>query len=227
MSFREGFGGPFPGSPQRVVCCAISRVREQTPVRLEALRRVGVDFFQLRDREVSDREFETFLERLSAEAPGVLRRVLVNDRLALAASFPVAGVHLPEDGLPIASVRSRFLRGGLLLGRSVHGVEGACAAARAGADYLILGPVAATGNKSPLLPGTFGEACRRVRIPVWVVGGLTPRNLEPLAGIGISGIAAIRAFRDPEAAEALLEARNASFPRGKLRAPRTSGGYTR
>ena len=170
------------GSPNRVVACAITPVRGLTPGLLVALRRLGVDFFQLRDRQASDREFERLLVRIESEAPEMLRRVVVNDRLALAASFPVAGVHLPEAGLPLPAVRSRFPRGGLLLGRSVHGVEAALTADRAGADYLILGPVAATGAKRPLPSGVLEEVCRRVEAPVWAVGGLTPGN--PLSAFG-------------------------------------------
>lgn len=206
MPLRSADDGPFAGAPDRVVCCAIAPIRGLTPGRLLALGGLGVDFFQLRDREASDREFERFLDRLGAEAPEALRRVLVNDRLALAASFPVAGVHLPEAGLPVTAVRSRFLRDGLLVGRSVHGVSAAVEAAEAGSDYLILGPVMATGGKRPLPAGTLREACRRVAIPVWAVGGLTANNLGALRGSGISGLAAIRAFADSGAAGAFVEA---------------------
>lgn len=201
-----GGAGFSPGLPNRVVCCAITRVRGLTPSRLRLLGRLGVDFFQLRDRGVSDREFERFLERLRTEAPETLPRVLVNDRLALAASFPVAGVHLPEAGLPVSAVRSRFPRGRLLVGRSVHRVETAVAAASDGADYLILGPVAATGGKQPLPAGTLSRACRRIGIPVWAIGGLTPQNLDRLRGAGISGLAAIRSFADSGTAAAFVAA---------------------
>ena len=184
------------GSPRRPVACAICAVRGLSADHLQELHAVGVDFFQLRDREVSDRDFERFLDGLVSRAPDVLPRVIVNDRLALAAAFPVAGVHLPEAGLPAAAVRARFPRGRLLIGRSVHGLDAAAAAEADGADYVILGPVAPTGGKRPLPPEVFRETCRRLRIPVWVVGGLTPGNLGGLHGVGAAGFAAIRSFRD-------------------------------
>ena len=194
------------GSPERPVCCAISAVRGLAPEHLRELQRLGVDFFQLRDREISDREFERFLEKLASQAPAVLSRVIVNDRLALAATFPVAGVHLPEAGLPVAVVRSRFPRGRLLVGRSVHALDTAVAAERDGADYVILGPFAPTGGKRPLPPEVFGETCRRLRIPVWVVGGLAPESIDRLRGVGASGLAAIRSFRDTGQATAFVAA---------------------
>ena len=165
-----------------------------------------MDFFQLRDREISDRAFESFLAALGAAAPEVLARTFVNDRLALAAVFPVAGVHLPEAGLPVAAVRSRFPRRRLLIGRSVHGMDAALAAERDGADYVILGPVAPTGGKRPLPPDTFPEVCRTLRIPVWAVGGLTSANLDCLLGTGVSGLAAIRSFGEPRGAASPISA---------------------
>ena len=192
------------GSPRRPVACAICVVRGLAADHLLELRALGVDFFQLRDREVTDRDFERFLDGLASRAPEVLPRVIVNDRLALATAFPVAGVHLPEAGLPVAAVRSRFLRGRLLIGRSVHGLDAAAAAEADGADYVILGPVAPTGGKRPLPPHVFRETCRRLRIPVWVVGGLGPENLGLLRGVGVSGFAAIRSFRDAGRARVFL-----------------------
>ncbi len=170
-----------------------------------------MDYFQLRDRTASDREFETFLERLEAEAPDVLSRVLVNDRLALAASFPVAGVHLPESGFPPSPVRSRFPPGRLLVGRSVHSLAGAAQAAAEGADYLILGPFAptrdaVTGPKAPLPLAVFAETAATVPIPVWAIGGLSAATVGGLRGAGVSGVAAIRGFSSPETAAALVSA---------------------
>ena len=199
------------GSPRRPVACAISAVRGLSADHLLELHALGVGFFQLRDREASDREFERCLDALASRAPDVLSRVIVNDRLALAATFPVAGVHLPEAGLPVAAVRSRFPRGRLLIGCSVHAVDAAAAAEKDGADYVILGPVAPTGAKRPLPPDVSRETCRRLRIPVWVVGGLTPDNLERLRGVGVSGFAAIRSFRDVRRARAFV-ARGSDLP---------------
>ena len=210
-----GTGDSFPlGSPDRPVACAICAVRELSVEHLLDLYALGVDFFQLRDREVSEREFERFLVGLASRAPEVLSRVIVNDRLALATAFPVAGAHLPESGLPVAAVRARFPRGRLLIGRSVHGVDAAAAAEKDGADYGILGPVAPTGGKRPLPPEVFRATCRRLRIPVWIVGGLGPENLDVLRGAGVSGFAAIRSFRDAGRARAFV-ARSADPGTGK------------
>src|SRR5262245_47629270 len=62
-------------------------------------------------------------------------RVAVNDRLDVALAAGAHGVHLPEHGLSIESVRglaaARALRG-FSIGASCHSIAGADAAARAG-----------------------------------------------------------------------------------------------
>ena len=198
--------GPFAGSPRRPVCCAIGSLRDFPPDHLLRLHELGVDFLQLRDREVPEGECEAFLARLAREAPGVLRRVLVNDRLALAAVFPVAGVHLPEAGIPVAAARTRFPRGRFLIGRSVHDLEAALAAEHDGADYVVLGPAAPTPGKRPLLPTVLPAVCARLRIPVWAVGGMAPESLARAQDAGASGFAAIRAFCDLERATRFVAA---------------------
>lgn len=181
------------------------------PDALDRLRRHGVDFFQLRDRVATDREFEAFLERVSERAPELLSRILVNDRLAVAATFPVAGVHLPEAGLPASAVRARFPRGRLLIGRSVHSLSGAIRAAGAGSDYLILGPFAptsdpVTGPKVPLERRVFERTTAAVGLPVWAIGGIGAATVGGIRGLGLSGFAAIRGLSTPERVAKTLSA---------------------
>jgi thiamine monophosphate synthase len=79
----------------------------------------------------------------------------------------------------------------------VHDQEGALAAAREGADYLVLGPVFPT----PTHPGApalgverFRAIAAAVPVPVLAIGGL---NAERGAVLGGAGYAAIRAFAKP------------------------------
>ena len=196
---------PAPPRPYRTdgrpLACAVTPIGSLTPRRLADLLAAGVDFVQLRDRAASDRTFERFLAQLQAEFPRTLRRVLVNDRVAPALSYPVAGVHLPETGLPVAAARALADRRGRrwLVGRSVHDAAGALCAEADGADYVLLGPVLPTGAKRQALPpGELAAAGRGCSVPVWAVGGLTPETLDSVRGSGVRGVAAIRALADPE-----------------------------
>ncbi|HKQ96669.1 MAG TPA: thiamine phosphate synthase, partial [Candidatus Polarisedimenticolia bacterium] len=98
-----------------------------------------------------------------------------------------------------------------LIGRSVHSLPEAREAAKAGADYLVVGPVFTTPSKAefgpPLGPETLRKIAEAVRVPVWAIGGITPENAATLAGLPIAGVAAIGAIAtavDPQAAVAAM-----------------------
>lgn len=135
------------------------------------------------------------VSELAAEARCLLAwnrlPVVVSARVDLALALDL-GVHLPERDLPVSDARRLLPRA--LIGRSVHDEEGALAAARGGADYLVLGPVFAT----PSHPGApalgvarFREIAAAVPVPVLAIGGL---DSERAAALGGDGYAAIRAF---------------------------------
>ncbi len=121
--------------------------------------------------------------------------VFVNDRADVAALTRAAGLHLPTDGLPTSAARD-LVGPDVWLGRSVHDVAEARAAASGGADYVFLGPIWATAShpdRQPLGPG----AIERVRdIPVIAIGGVTPARVRCCTDAGAWGVASVRALWD-------------------------------
>jgi len=71
---------------------------------------------------------------------------------------------------------------------------------RAGADYVIFGPVYATPSKvgfgQPQGVQRLQEVCKRLTIPVLAIGGITLQNARDCLAAGAAGIAAIRLFQD-------------------------------
>lgn len=125
---------------------------------------------------------------------GTRARVIVNDRVDIALAAGAHGVHLRGDSVPVARVR-RICPPGFLVGRSVHTVEEARAAADA--DYLIFGPVFTTVSKPGAAPAglTALEAvARSTTVPVLAVGGITVSGCAAVARTGAAGIAAIGMF---------------------------------
>jgi len=193
---------PALGTPGHPILCAVTDLAGAgEPSRLESLLDAGLDWIQLRDRRATDGEMEAFLTGVQAAAPRVLDRLLLNDRLSLAATFPVGGLHLPEAGLPVELARDHFPA--LRIGRSAHSLESAREAARQGADYVILGPAFPTGQKRDPLAREEFLGTGRLGLPVWAIGGITPANGCEVAKFGISGVAAIRALREPDQVRAL------------------------
>ncbi|WP_338198299.1 thiamine phosphate synthase, partial [Candidatus Nephthysia bennettiae] len=126
------------------------------------------------------------------------RPVLVSSRVDLALATGAAGVHLPQNDLPVAAARA-LLGDGPLLGRSVHSAEAARQAAMEGADYLVFGPVFATASH-PGRPGRgvagLEEVAAAVSIPVLAIGGVDAERARTCREAGAAGFAAIGYFKE-------------------------------
>ena len=122
--------------------------------------------------------------------------VLVSSRCDIALAAGAAGVNLPE--LDIAVRDARMLLGQRLIGRSVHSLQGAVEAERAGADFVIFGPVWRSESHAGSVPagvGALSEVARTLRIPVLAIGGVTEERIAECHAAGAAGYAAIRLFQ--------------------------------
>jgi len=170
------------------------------------LAAVGVDGLELREKSLDDRELLERARRVRSAfaAPRVL---VVNGRLDVALAAGADGVHLPADGVSIARVRGSEASA-FLVGRSTHELAEVEAAAAAGADYVVFGPLFPTPSKAGRLVPR-GLVILRLAcgfgLPVIAIGGIDDRNAQEALAAGAHGVAAIRAFASPESATALVE----------------------
>lgn len=173
---------------------------------LEGALRGGVRAVQLREKDLNSRELFDLADVLRGLTSRYGARLLINDRLDVAMAVGADGVHLGESSLPAARVRD-VAGERLLIGVSCHDLAGALAAQEGGADFITFSPVFYTPSKAPYGEpvGTerLAEACRRLRLPVFALGGIKPENVHDVLDHGARGIAlisAILAADDPETA---------------------------
>ncbi len=169
----------------------------------------GVDWVQLRDKAASAQALLLQARQLS----GIVRqhgaRFAVNDRLDVALAARADGVHLAGQSLPVADAVA-LAAGQLLVGRSVHSLEEAVAAAKDGADYVTFGHVFPTTTHPGLPPRGLAhleEIVNAVEVPVLAIGGITVDNVDDVLATGCAGVAVISAIlsaADPCAAAARL-----------------------
>ncbi len=160
----------------------------------------GVDFVQLRERDLAGRELLDLAAACVSATRGTMTRVLLNDRLDVALAVGASGVHLRGDSVLTAVARTIAPRG-FIIGRSVHTVaEGAEEGRRGSADYLVLGTIFPTASKATTDSVIGVAALRRVAgaaaVPVLGIGGVTDSTLPVLAASGAAGFAAIGWFID-------------------------------
>lgn len=172
----------------------------------------GIDVVQLREKAASVRERYDLGRQLREVTRAADVPLIVNDRVDLAAAIDADGVHLGDDDLPVGVAREQ-LGDDATIGRSVSTVEGAKEAAAAGADYLGVGAVFATGSKEtdPEQSEIGLDAVRAidaaVDIPFVGIGGIDATNARDVIEAGADGVAVISAITDtgdPEAATRAL-----------------------
>lgn len=161
------------------------------------LIRGGIDWLQIREKDLADRTLFSLLKMLAPEARRFGCRLLLNGRPDLAAEAGASGVHLPSNGLPTSRVRTGFPRPFVIV-RSCHSEAEMLEAAREGADAVTLGPLFETPSKAALGPpmgvAAFSQICHRAPLPVLALGGIKSTDLAAVAGTGAAGVAAIRMF---------------------------------
>ncbi|HET9134632.1 MAG TPA: thiamine phosphate synthase [Gemmatimonadales bacterium] len=119
-------------------------------------------------------------------------RVLVTGRADIAVAVGADGVILRRDDLSVADARTI---GAPLVFRSVHGIDEARDAVRAGADALVVGTIWATDSH----PGRTGAGLALIRevaslgTPVYAIGGVTAERAVEAREAGAHGVAAVKA----------------------------------
>ncbi len=160
----------------------------------QELLRGGADLIQLRAKKLGVAELRALaaeLHRLTSAA-GV--PLIVNDHPEIARDLPVAGLHLGQDDLPLATAREIVRRKDCWLGKSTHSVAQAVAAEKEGADYLGFGPLFATPTK-PDYPAIGLDDVRRVhelvQLPIYCIGGIKLENLPAVLAAGAKRVAIV------------------------------------
>ena len=174
-----------------------------------AATRGGATMLQVRGKALSAAALADAVRRvIAAAAPDV--PVVVNDRLDVALACGAAGCHLGQDDFPIAEAK-RLAPPGFLIGGSAGTEDEARRAARAGAEYLGIGPIHGTRNKDDAGSPIGVDGFRKVRLagalPAVAIGGVDLADVPALMAAGASGVAVIGAVlgaKDVEAATRAL-----------------------
>jgi thiamine-phosphate diphosphorylase len=167
--------------------------------RLVLAGEAGVDLLQIREPDLSAVETIDLIRDVRSRLGEASARLVVNDRVDVALAAEADGVHLKSDSIPTALVR-RHVPAAFLVGRSVHAIDEARAAADEGADYVIFGTVFPSGSK-PRGHRTAGlealaAVSQAVGIPVLAIGGISLNTVAAAAEAGAAGVAAIGLFFD-------------------------------
>ena len=202
---RKQFPGPEP------------RRRELLLAKISEAARAGVDYIQLREKDLPARE----LELLARQAVRVCRetrnqkretRLLINARSDIALAAGADGIHLPSNAITASVARaiwsavltriSKLETRNCIIAVSCHTADEIRLAETQGADFAAFGPVfEKVGTSLSVGLGALRAACQVSSIAVLAIGGVTIQNARACVDAGAAGIAAIRLFQENEVSE--------------------------
>jgi len=201
-------------SHARPLLCLVTDSNASRGPLLEAVAaavRGGVDWVQVREKDLEGRALLELAESVAAAARGAnpAVRVLVNRRTDVALAAGLDGVHLGFDAAA-PSVARHLLGAAKLVGASTHAPGELAADALPHLSYAQLAPIFPPLSK-PVERAPLGlEALRRASaagLPVLAQGGIEATNAGACVRAGAAGVAvtgAILAADDPAAAAAGL-----------------------
>lgn len=157
----------------------------------------GCDWIQMRFKNQTMQNTFTLAEAVKFLCEEYLANFIVNDNLYLAQQVAADGVHLGLLDMKINEARA-ILGNTKIIGGTANTYEDIENHAKNGCDYIGLGPFRFTDTKEKLSPilGLSGYyeilqklKSNKIEIPVYAIGGITLKDINPLMETGIHGIA--------------------------------------
>ena len=175
----------------------------------------GVDFIQLRERDLAAHELEAlaWAVRETVRASASPTCLLINSRTDIALAVDAHGVHLRAHDISPIEVRRIWRSAGQksepVIAVSCHSEGEVVDAQKNGADFVVFGPVfEKTGSPEVAATGLspLRSVCRH-SVPVVALGGVTRKNARLCIQAGAQGIAGIRLFQGGDLAATVRQLR--------------------
>ena len=159
-----------------------------------AALRAGVDYVQLREKNVSSAEYLRRARKMRELSSAFQTKLIINDRVDIALLCEADGVHLGQEDIPVSDARG-LMGPDAVIGATAKTPQQAALAQSQGADYLGSGAWFPTNTKKDAVPITkkrYMEILQATDIPNVAVCGITSGNCRiPLDcqadGVGVSG----------------------------------------
>jgi thiamine-phosphate pyrophosphorylase len=157
----------------------------------------GLRAVQLREKDLGAGELARLGRALRTATAEHGATLIINDRADVALAVGADGVQRTTTSLTVAdllAIADKRLR----VGASVHALAEAVAAADAGADWVVFGPIYDTPSKRAYGPAqglrALEQVTRAVTVPVIAIGGITPERVGEVRRAGAHGVAVISAI---------------------------------
>lgn len=159
----------------------------------------GSDLVQLRAKGADDDSVFRMAEAILPITSAAGVRLVINDHPKIATQLGAPCVHLGQEDFFEAGHRhvSELGLKGIEIGLSTHAPDQCMRAVEAGADYVAIGPIFATGTKPGRKPVTLDYvrwAEANVRTPWFAIGGINLDTLDSVLDVGARRICVVSAI---------------------------------
>ena len=174
----------------------LSRGRSLRDV-VQALLGAGIKILQYREKHLPMGKMLEECRMLRAMTLEANACLIIDDHVDLALLCKADGVHIGQDDLPLADVRSLCGKD-MIIGVSTHSPEQAVQAMNRGADYIGVGPIYATKTKedvvAPVGLSYLRWVAENIHIPFVAIGGIKEHNVAEVCANGARCAALVSEF---------------------------------
>jgi thiamine-phosphate pyrophosphorylase len=175
----------------------------------------GSDLIQLRAKNSAADAVRALAEKILPVTRRASVGLVINDHLQIARDLGAEFCHLGQEDFFDAGhthvSELKIQNSKLKIGLSTHAPAQAQRALDAGADYIAIGPVFATGTKPTAKPVTLEYvrwAAKHVTVPWFAIGGINLQTLDDVLAAGAKRICVVSAILNaPDVALACAEFR--------------------
>jgi len=175
----------------------------------------GSDLIQLRAKNSSPDKIRAMAEKILPITRAANVGLVINDHLEIARAVGADICHLGQEDFFDAGYKHvtefKIQNSELKIGLSTHAPAQAQRALAAGADYVAIGPIYATGTKPTAKPVTLDYvrwAAATVTVPWFAIGGVNLQTIDAVLEAGAKRICVVSAILNaPDAAKACAEFR--------------------
>ncbi|HEX7861922.1 MAG TPA: thiamine phosphate synthase [Verrucomicrobiae bacterium] len=158
----------------------------------------GSDLIQLRAKDWPLEKIEIAARQILSVTRDHGVGLVINDHLSIAENVGADICHLgQEDFFDAGHQHVSQLRATVRVGLSTHAPEQAERATRAGADYIAIGPVYATGTKPTAKPVTLEYvrwAAEKIETPWFAIGGVNLNSIDDVIAAGAKRVCVVSAI---------------------------------
>ncbi len=164
----------------------------------------GAQIIELREKNIPHNKLVKFAKRVKRITEKYNVPLIINDEPLVALEAGADGVHLGEHDPLITDARKMLGKGAIIGVSAYNSVQRALKSEKDGADYVAMSspfPSISKPLKKLTPPEIIREVKRRLKIPLFVIGGITPENAREIMSLGVDGIAVMSGIFNNENTE--------------------------